>query len=400
MLPIRPSLTRAIGIGLAAGLAVAAPAPADVEGAKLPSTLSKPRVYVLPLEGQMGTDIAMPLASKAIEDIRKEKPDIIIYKLNSADINKVYHLNDDDPVDFGISSLEAVEEYRDIVKRMHEDLAEIPQVMWVEDSVGFGSLVALGWPNLYMKSDARLWGLSRVAQMAAGWDDADVKQKMLAAITGIGKGVLQQGGYTVTLGDAMMMNEKKLSVNFKGRNVEWLADTSGVWVVDGSDNGTANFDASLAEDVLLSDGTADSLDDLMFLLGYREYQEVKSGAAVAKQYRDGWRRSFENAKEALEDFTRVDEGGEKGLARQKMLLEKVLQSIKQSVSVERALSRFRLPNGEMFGVNRLELEVQIENLKKEIQRAKEAGRNGGGNGGGGSGRGLGGGGVGGGRRGG
>ena len=393
---IQIGLTRAVQVGVLAGVAtlvagvMAAPsalaAPAAPQNAKLPSTLVSPRVYVFPMKGQMGTDVSKQLVDIMVKDIQKQKPDIIVYHLNSADIDRNNYLRNDDREEFGMP---AIEEYRDIVKRLHEDLRDIPQIMWVEDSVGFASLVALGWPDLYMKSDARLWGLSRVASGAQVWEDADIKSKMETAATGIGKGILQQGGYNLVLGDAMMFPDKQLSVRFKGREVEWLENTNGVWIVDGSGDATANFDATLAEDVLLSDGTADTLDDLMFLLGYREFTQIESGPKLAEQYVNDWRKAFERVQDWLTDLTQIDDPGTVGLGKRRAVLEKMLAALKQYPAIEARLGR--------RGINQTAIEIEIDDIKKEIQRIREAERGSrGGDGGGGSGRpGLGGGGMGG-----
>ncbi|MCE2882902.1 MAG: hypothetical protein LW636_11180, partial [Planctomycetaceae bacterium] len=201
-------------------LALAASSAASAQqGAPLPSGTATPSVYVVPLKGQMGTDICMQLMKMYIEDIKKAKPDIIVLELFSADVNQNFYLKDDDRGEFGLALLE---EYRDMIKLFREDLRDIPQVMWVDDSVGFGSLVALAWPDMYIKSDGRLMGLSRVSQLAAGWEDPDVASKMLRATVGTGNGFLQQGGSPLELGEAMMLPEETLSINFEGRKVNWL----------------------------------------------------------------------------------------------------------------------------------------------------------------------------------
>lgn len=368
------------------GLAAAPAAPAgDAKGPALPSTLSAPKVYVFPMAGQMGTDISPQLVDIIVEDVKKQKPDILVMRLSSADIDRNDYLKNDDPNEFGMPM---IEEYRDMVRRIHEDLPDVPQVMWVEDSVGFASLLALGWPSMYMKGDARLYGLSRVAALAGGWQDPDVAAKMLAAWTGIGKGILQIGGYPLELGDAMIFPDKVLSVKFDGRDVSWLTDTSGVWIVDGSKESTATFEATIAEDTGLADGIADSLDDLMFLLGYREYSEVESGPKLAKQYVDDWRKALTRCEEWMREAQEAD-ADLAGLGKRKSLYEKALAALKQFPAIEKRLGR--------SGVNKTSLEIAIDDLKKEIQRAKEAekGQRGGGGGGGGTGRGLGGGGMGG-----
>ncbi|MSR40818.1 MAG: hypothetical protein EXS10_02820 [Phycisphaerales bacterium] len=355
----------------------------EVNRKAFPSTLSAPKVYVIPMHGQMGTDIHPQPYKLIIADAKKAKPDLIIIELKSADIDNNFYLKNDDQKEAGQVHME---EYRDLVKSLREELRDVPQVMWIQDSVGFGSLMAFAWPDMYMTSDARLWGLQNVAKLAGGWSDPDVAAKMLAAWTGIGKGFLQQGGYPLELGDAMLLPEKTLSVKFEGRDSVWLPNTSGVWTVDSSKEATVNFNATTAEDTGLADGVADSLDDLMFLLGYREFENVESGRAIFTDYTEGWRKAYDRCVEWLESAQSVDEGI-KGFGQRKSLFEKVISAMKQYPAVERRLQR------EM-GVTRLQLEIEVGNIKKEIARSKNTGDNNGGGGGGNS-RGLGGGGMGG-----
>ena len=357
-----------------------APLAPQSQGATMPSTLTVPKVYVFPMIGQMGTDISNHLLDILKQDIRKQKPDIIVYMLKSADVDRIEYLGpNDDAREFGLPMME---EYRDMAKGLKEELSDIPQVMWVEDSVGFATLMALAWPDLYMKSTARMWGLALVAQLAQHPDE-DVAAKFLAARQGIGNGILQLGGYQTVLGDAMMLRERTLSVRFKGREVEWLPNTSGTWIVDGTDERTANFDATLAEDVLLSDGIADSLDDLMFLLGYREFTEIDSGVKLGKQYTEDWRKALERVGEWLEDSENIDEDGTTGLGKRRALFEKVLAAFKQYPAVE---ARYR-----MLGLTQIAVQIEIDNLRKEIQRLRDAERGSrGGRGGSGGGGGLGG----------
>ncbi len=377
-----PTLLALVAVATGSAAATAQTA-SEVNRKAFPSTLSTPKVYVIPMHGQMGTDIHPQPYKAIVADAKKVKPDIIIIELKSADIDNNFYLKNDDQKEAGQVHLE---EYRDLVKSLREDLRDVPQVMWIQDSVGFGSLMAFAWPDMYMTSDARLWGLQNVAKLAGGWSDPDVAAKMLAAWTGIGKGFLQQGGYPLELGDAMLLPEKTLSVKFEGRESAWLPNTSGVWTVDSNKEATVNFNATTAEDTGLADGVADSLDDLMFLLGYREFENAESGKEIYNDYVDSWRKLYDRCIEWLESSQNVDEGM-KGLGQRKSLFEKVIGAMKQYPAVERRLQR------EM-GVTRLQLEIEVDNLKKEIARNKNTGNNNGG-GGGGGGRGLGGGGMGG-----
>lgn len=359
--------------------------------APLPTGIANPKVYVFPLIGQMGTDISEPIFKKLIEDAKKQKPDILVLKLKSADIDRINHLRNDNPVEFGL--VNKMTEYRDMMKSVHDELSDIPQVMWVEDSVGVSGLAALAWDRMYMFSDARLGGLYQFKEMVEGqWDDADVRSKMVAAWTGIMKGLTQLGNNPDILADALIFSERTLSVNFEGRGAKWINDTSGSWVVDSSADLPLNLSASVAEDILLSDGSADTLDDLMFLLGYREYTAIDSGEKLGKQFTEDWRKAMKNIFTWMEEAAETEDSVQ-GLGKRKSLYEKVVAAFKAYPFIEGRREC------QQQGINRQAIEGAIDDIKKELQRLREAekengGAGGGGGGGGGGGRGLGGGGMG------
>jgi len=386
MRTISTTLLASVAALAPAALGPTAAAQLEWKQAELPANSTQPKVYVFPMgfegRGQLLTDVSQKLVEKIVEDAKEQKPDIIVIKLHSAEFNKIWHLNDERPEEMGIP---AFEEFRTMMTTLQDGLRDIPQVMWVEDAVGYGTLMALGWPRLYMTSDGRLMGLTRVRDRAAGWDDPDVAAKMLAAATSIGKGLPQRGGYPEALADAMIFPERLLSVNFKGRAVDWLRDTNGVWVVDGSDEAPANFRAPLAEDLLLSDGTADTLDDLMFLLGYREYTTIDTGEKISREWVADWRAALEKIGELMEEAGDTEDTVQ-GLTKRRQVYERAVSLLKQYPCLE-----FRREL-QQSGVSKETLEDQIDQIKKELQRQREAGRQGGsgGGGGGGSGRGPGG----------
>ena len=247
--------------------------------------------------------------------------------------------------------------------------------------------MALSWPEMYMKPKARLWGLQNVSRMAGGWQDPDVAAKMMAAWTGIGNGFLQKGGYPIEIGLAMMRPENKLSATFEGRNVSWKLDTSGHWVVDSSEGDVTNFRAELAEDLGLCDGLADSLDDVAFLNGWREYELAESGQQIIEKYVEDWRRTYDRTKEWMQDAEQAMgwAGGQDAvryLGQAKNLYEKVIGAMKQYPAVENRWQR--------DGVSLMQLEVLVEQLKEQIRCIRSGGRGGNvGGGGGGRGGGLG-----------
>ncbi len=378
----------ALSLSLAAGLTTGSALGQSSfdTGAPLPTGVTSPKVYVFPMEGQMGTDISEPIFKKLIEDAKRQKPDILILRLKSADIDRINHLRNDDPNEFGLVG--EITTYRDMVKSVHDELMDIPQLMWVEDAVAVAGLAALAWERMYMSSDARLGGLHQFKEMVESqWSDDDVRAKMVAAWTGIMKGLVQLGRYPETLADAMIFTERTLSVNFEGRGAKWVPDTSGTWVVDSSEDRAVSFQAPVAENILLSDGTADSLDDLVFLLGYRDYTLIDTGEKLAKQYSDDWRKAMDNIREWMDEASETDEDIA-GLGRRRSLYEKVLSALKAYPVVEKRREM------QQAGVNKIAIEGLIDDIKKDIQRQRDAAKGNRGSGGsGGGGRGLGGGGV-------
>lgn len=370
---INTSLLSAVVLGTitTAGMA------ADTSGDAVDSRVV-PEVYVIPLKGQMGTDIHPSIYEEIVEDVSKENPDIIVFELESADINKIDYLSDDDRREYGSRD---IGQYRGLVKMLREELGNARQVMWVTDSVGFSSLVALAWEDIYINSNGRLGGLVRMMELTQHPDE-EVRRKFREAVIGIGNGFLETGGRPRELGLAMMRPEMALSVSFKGRDMVWDNDTNGHWVVDGSSKRTASFPAQLAEDTGIAEGTADTLDDLVFLLGYREYVNNESGKKIVDDYRENWRRTFERCGEWYMDYQQqlgwaTGEDTVKYLGAAKNSLEKILAAMRKYPAIE---LRVRME----FGVSALDLEVEIEKIKEQLrglkgsQRRGSGGRKGGG----------------------
>jgi hypothetical protein len=144
----------------------------------------------------------------------------------------------------------------------------------------------------------------------------------------------------------------------------------------------------LAEEILLSDGTVDTLDDLVFLLGYREFTKVDTGEKIAKQYTDDWRKAMKNVLQWMEEAGDTEDSIA-GLGKRKSLYEKVVAAFKAYPCIEKRREM------QQQGVTRQAIEGAIDDIKKDIQRQRDAEKGGkSGGGGGGGGKGLGGGGMG------
>ena len=373
---------RSLALVLAA--AVAATALADAPSplqADQKDPAKPPKIYVVPFgmdgKGQMGTDIHSSVFQKVIKDVKAKKPDLIIIRLDSAERGRrEYSGAERDSL--GERGVNNSEDMRTTLGLFKQEIGDIPQVMWVKDSVGFGTLFAFAWPYMYTYPDARLYGLEKVSRNAQS-NDFEVWRKWLAAGTGIANGFLQSGNRPSAIGSAMMDPERKLSVSFKGRSFDWRGDDSGTFVIDGSSQSVANFSARNAEDFGLSLGSADSLPDLMFLLGYREWDDSlnkdgQDGEKIVGDHIRNWRKAWDDGQVAWGEYERNKGGGDtKSFNAAKKALETVLEGMNRYPAVA---MRWR-----MQGVQKSAVEAKL----KELKDSRKGGSSGGSGGAGGKG---------------
>lgn len=351
------------------------------------SELMVPSFYLIPMRGQMGTDINKGIYEKVVKDIADKKPDVLVFVLDSAEYPDLMipEANEDPTKSPGLL---LIEEYQELVSMLHDDLSKYRQVMWVKDSVGLSSLLALAWPEVYMTPSARLWGLRNVIDRTGAdkWSDTDIRAKMSAAWSGFAKSFLEYGGHSMELADAMLWPDKKLSATFKGRKVIWALDDTGELVVDNDTKKTVGLRAKEAEDLLISTGTVETVDDLAFLMGYREYRQVEGGGEkLVEDYIRDWRRLYDQTKVWWGDYFQHKDWAKgddalKFLGRSKSDLEQIINAMGRYKAVE-------LSWQTEMGVSKVSLEVQVEKLKEQIRGLK--GNRGGGYGGGAGGGGMG-----------
>ena len=172
------------------------------------------------------------------------------------------------------------------------------------------------------------------------------------------------------LADAMVQPKFSLSATWKGRDVLWALDDSGEYIVDTSDKRTTEFRAKTAEDFCISKGTAESLDDLALLLGFREYQ-VQDGQAqkILDDYTADWRRLYDQSFDHIRDYQQfmswaTGDDAVKYLGKAKASIERVLASMERYKAVETRLLR-------ETGTSKLDLITIIEQIKEHLRRPKD-----------------------------
>ncbi len=351
--------------------APAAPPPAAVSAEQVKT------VYVVPMgfrgTGQFGLDIHPSVYEKVAADVAAKKPDLVVFVLNSADVDTVAYMGDD-PREQGVFDDDSIRKMtRDLKASINATGAE--QVMVVRDAVGYSALLGLSWPDMYMTENARLMGLSRI-QERTQVEDPEVFAKFREAFVGICNGFLVSGGYNPSIGLAMMRPEKMLSASFKGREITWREDDKGTWIVDNSDKKFAGFSAQSAEELGLSDGTvADELpamlEDLMYQRGFREFQRMpEDGELLVQEYVDGWRKAYESCKKSFETYREAigNASGKdelKYLNQAKSTIDKVLALMKKYPAVAIRLNR-------EFGASRVQLETEALQIQERIRGLRKA----------------------------
>ena len=158
-----------------------------------------------------------------------------------------------------------------------------------------------------------------------------------------------------------------------------MLDTGGQYLVDDDDEETASFRARDAEDLLISRGTAEDLDELVLLLGYREYRRIDGdGEKIYEKYREDWRRVFDQCEEWYKDYDQfmswaTGEDELKYLGRAKSSIEKIIAAAERYTAVE-----IRLLTD--YGIRVFDLVTIVETLKERIRAIRQnKGRGGAGN---------------------
>ena len=286
-------------------------------------------VYVVPVRGQVGTDIRKEAFEDIIADIKATGPDLVILHVDSHDRKNI----DDEIVDImketgGVGSADmsypALKPMAELRKEFLDEIGDIPQIVYVEDAMSCASLLALSWSDMYIDPEADFGGAVTVwAWMAAPVvKDTQKYGKYLEAIMGDVRGLVQYGGWDTlereNLIHAMVTPEEVATMTWRGREAVWYRDNKGDFPVDttsevdfsaGLDGflaATVNLSGSEAEQLLIADGTAspDSfVKDILAQRGHRRYRLVgQDHTDRIEKYRLNWRAAADRARKNFMEY--------------------------------------------------------------------------------------------------
>ena len=350
------------------------------------------KLYIVPMRGQVGTDIRSDVYEDIIEDIKVKQPDTIVVLIESHDERDIDAYEIDIMEEKGMPDRgdESVADMKDLVKlrRMFaEDLGDIRQVCWVKNAYSVASLLALSWPELYMTREAEFgngWKAWFRSAMAAG-DDPDKYGKYIDAAFGDVEGLVMYGGWLesdrLPFVEAFVIPEKALSTSWIGREAKWYGDLSGELILDSNREKdprmVLKLDGERAEEFMIADGLADSYEDLVALWNVKSYEIVGDASKVIEDHRSGWQREYKQAMAAFMTYSRFRNAGEVyRLASALKGIKKYIAIIKRNSAV---MMRMRLEG--RAPTNMTQLDIMVKQLEDRIRMINSGGRPGGGGGG-------------------
>jgi hypothetical protein len=350
-------------------------------------------ILIIPMNGQMSTDISIDAYRPHFNAIRDLNPDLIIFEMFCQDFRDEFYAKQrrgDRKEQNGYDP----DSVKDLAKLFRIELKDIDQIMWVQDSCGGSSVLALAWPDICMSQNAKLQGTHNLAR---NWNYIDRDKptwgKMYQAWTAHVKNVAELGGRSIDFIMTFVDPDATASGTYDGRDVNWSKGLDGYLVFDGGPT-VPNINAWDAEQFAISRATVRNLNDILVSEGIREYHIVGDELTESvEQYKIEWRKALAKAIQLWEDAQlystwAVGEDTERYLRKQLKAFEQVLRLLKRYNAVEfRMMREHGISQDGKYGTRDLRrLIKQIEERLRQLRdsdRRTPSGRGGGGLGGGG-----------------
>jgi len=277
----------------------------------------QPTVYVLTLEGQFGVDIAYKPIEQALEDAKQMEPDYLVVIVDNDWSEalqgglKEKELGDDlSKFDEFFTTERIAPLFAENIRREWKKQPEV--VFWVKQAMGGIAFLPFTSPHMYFESDARLGGVGYLDRLFGSMGDEMFRQKQRSLRQGMVRGIAIEGGYDTEIIDALTWTDTVLSYKLEGGKpvfFEREPENAGEVLLtdDGKDdrqdtieelargegNDVLTLRAELARTLGVSDGTVDTLDDLLFDLGISRGYTLLDGRA--DRIMSQWHKSIKSA---------------------------------------------------------------------------------------------------------
>ncbi|MBT5365279.1 MAG: hypothetical protein HOI88_04035 [Phycisphaerae bacterium] len=340
-------------------------------------------VLIIPMHGQMHTDIQHELYQSMVDRIKDADPDLILIELLSRDFKNEFHTlmgwDSSHGRRLNFNSYDA-EDMVKIAEVFHLPLAEFPQVVWVEDSAGSSTVLALSWANLYMSDDAYLHS-TYLSSDFNNINAEDTRGKIREFRMIHTKTLAEFAGRDHALLRAFADPDVPLSGSWEGKDVVWADNTDGELILDKGVDYMPHLSATIAAEVSISKGNVTSRNDVLLSEGIRVYHLV--GEDITEELNAHpvkWRKDFLRAEKMLRDgeqyggWARGDDTA-KYLRKQLAEYNKLVKLLEKSSAVAKSI-------GRKHRISIKTLEQWIEEIEEQLEQLKNGGRGRGGGGGG------------------
>jgi len=236
------------------------------------------RVAVISQEEMVGPFMNAEAFKYAVELIPKDqKPDIVVMRINS-----------------GGGALLEVPKLVDLIQK---DLKPNYRVVaWIESAISAAAMTAMNIEEIYFMKRGHIGGA--VAFSMSGGKATAMKDEGLEMVLKLGEHIAKNGRYDPLVIRAMQeFMPLSANIDADGR-VTWQADEKGQFLVNRKDR-ILTLHADDALKFKISKGTADSLPELMSLMGVQEYVEV---GAPADKYMVEFRENVQKAQNELNEL--------------------------------------------------------------------------------------------------
>jgi len=344
-------------------------------------------VLVIPMNGQMSTDISLDAYEPLFSKIKDLNPDLIILEMLCKDYRDEFYEKQrrGDRKEINGYDYESV---KDIVRLFRIKLKDIPQIMWIQDSCGGSTVLTFAWPEIYMSDGASLRGTYDLSRGWAGLKGLDTYGKMYQAYTAHVKNVAEIGGRSHDFIMTFVDPELTVSGTYEGRDVVWKEGIDGYLGLDLDRRKVPNINAWDAEHYAISKATVRNREEILLAEGIREYYLVgKDLTKSIEQYKIDWRKTYEKTVDLWLDaqqYTNWAEGEdtERYLRECLKSVKQIIRQLKRWDSVAfRMMKDYGISKDGARGTN--DLRIMIKELEERLRALRDSEDSGGRRGGGG-----------------
>lgn len=277
----------------------------DKNGKAIPEGVEK--VCIVPFTGEFGRDVSATPVKEIMDELVQIQPDVVIFRFDNdfsaygqraMDFSQIGQMSYN--FVFKASELDSL-----ITDRFNYDGAfkKRPRtVAWIRRAMGPAAFLPFVFKEIYFTSDGFHGGIGGLENLFKGGQaDEVVAEKQISLRLKEAEGLAIKGGHDERIIRAMSRGDTQLSYRMEGGKavlLERMPQSPDEIVL--KDDGPTNevnrdtvqdivrykindyltLDAKTAQIIGFSNGTADTLDDLLFRMNItRNYAEVKTGAA-------------------------------------------------------------------------------------------------------------------------